>query len=176
MTPHRWTRVDTPIGTFAAVSDLESRTLLAGFLSGHPRMDRAVAALSEDGLLSREPDLRVADALRAYFAGDLSALEQLEVAAPGTPFQTSVWSALREIPCGQTCSYSDIAVRVGSPRAVRAVGAANGKNPVSLIVPCHRVIGADGTLTGYAGGLERKRWLLAHESREAPSGVQRTLF
>ncbi len=82
----------------------------------------------------------------------------------GTPFQRAVWAALRDIPAGGTCSYADIAARVGSPRAVRAVGSANGRNPVAIIVPCHRVIGRDGTLTGYAGGLPRKAALLSHES------------
>ena len=81
----------------------------------------------------------------------------------GTPFQKTVWRALREIPCGQAISYSELARRIGRPAAVRAVGLANGLNPISVIVPCHRVIGANGTLTGYGGGLERKRWLLSHE-------------
>jgi len=101
--------------------------------------------------------------LAAYFAGDLHALDRLAVDAGGTPFQRRVWAALRRIPVGETWSYQALARRIGAPAAVRAVGAANGANPVGIVVPCHRVIGADGRLTGYAGGLERKRWLLAHE-------------
>ncbi|MFL5574788.1 MAG: methylated-DNA--[protein]-cysteine S-methyltransferase [Gemmatimonadaceae bacterium] len=100
--------------------------------------------------------------LDAYFAGTLTAFA-LPLAARGTPFQERVWAALRGLGFGETISYAELARRVESPRAVRAVGAANGRNPLSVIVPCHRVIGADGSLTGYGGGMERKRWLLRHE-------------
>jgi methylated-DNA-[protein]-cysteine S-methyltransferase len=105
----------------------------------------------------------VRDALHAYFAGDLRALDTLPVATGGSPFQREVWRTLRCIPAGATWSYGQLAEHIGKPRAVRAVGLANGANPISVIVPCHRVIGASGALTGYAGGLARKRWLLAHE-------------
>jgi len=98
-----------------------------------------------------------------YLAGDIHALDGIPTDVVGTPFQKRVWQALREIPAGRTSSYGEIARRVGAPKAVRAVGAANGQNPVALVVPCHRVIRSDGDLCGYAGGLERKRWLLAHE-------------
>jgi methylated-DNA-[protein]-cysteine S-methyltransferase len=101
--------------------------------------------------------------VRAYLDGDLAALDDVPVDLRGTPFQRKVWSALRRIACGTTASYGEIARAVGRPRAVRAVGATNGRNPVALVVPCHRVIGADGSLSGYAGGLTRKRWLLRHE-------------
>lgn len=104
-----------------------------------------------------------ASRVRAYLAGELDALADVSVDTAGTPFQRSVWSALRAIPVGSTQTYGDIARAVARPSAVRAVGAANGRNPVALIVPCHRVIGADGTLTGYAGGISRKHWLLQHE-------------
>ncbi len=104
-----------------------------------------------------------ADALRRYFSGDLKALDVIEVDTGGTPFQQEVWRALRRIPAGTTWSYARLASEIGRPSAVRAVAAANGANPVSIVVPCHRVIGADGSLTGYGGGLERKRWLLVHE-------------
>lgn len=103
--------------------------------------------------------------VRAYFAGDLGALGGCPVDGGGTPFQRRVWAALREIGPGETLSYSALAARIGMPRASRAVGLANGRNPIAIAVPCHRVIGADGSLTGYGGGLERKRWLLAHERR-----------
>ena len=102
-------------------------------------------------------------AVEAYFAGDVRALDGVAVKTGGTDFQRSVWAALRAIPAGETRSYGQLAAAIGSPKAVRAAGLANGQNPVAVIVPCHRVIGANGTLTGYAGGLERKRWLLRHE-------------
>jgi methylated-DNA-[protein]-cysteine S-methyltransferase len=104
-----------------------------------------------------------ASRLRRYFDGELDALDDIEVDVGGTQFQAKVWAALRKIPVGTTWSYAQLARKVGSPEAVRAVGAANGRNPVSLVVPCHRVIASDGTLCGYGGGLERKQWLLAHE-------------
>ena len=105
----------------------------------------------------------VARRLNDYFAGDLGALGAVAVDAGGTSFQRRVWSALRRIPPGETRSYAELARGIGCPGAARAVGAANGANPVALVIPCHRVIGADGRLTGYAAGVRRKRWLLAHE-------------
>ncbi|MBU1538324.1 MAG: methylated-DNA--[protein]-cysteine S-methyltransferase [Alphaproteobacteria bacterium] len=110
----------------------------------------------------RAPD-RVRRAVEGWFGGDLTALDGLTVKTGGTAFQRTVWAALRDIPAGETRSYGQLAAAIGSPRAVRAAGLANGQNPIAVIVPCHRVIGANGTLTGYAGGLERKRWLLDHE-------------
>ena len=101
--------------------------------------------------------------LTAYFGGKLVAPQMLQVAPLGTPFQRQVWAALRKIPAGRTISYADLASWIGRPTAVRAVASANGDNPVPIVVPCHRVIGADGSLTGYGGGIERKRWLLKHE-------------
>jgi methylated-DNA-[protein]-cysteine S-methyltransferase len=103
--------------------------------------------------------------LASYFAGEGTAFDGAVSPFGGTEFQRLVWASLKQIPLGQTCSYSQLATRMGCPAAVRAVAAAVGRNPVSLIVPCHRVIGAGGSLTGYAGGLERKRWLLEHEAR-----------
>lgn len=102
-------------------------------------------------------------ALEAYFDGDLSALRDLATATNGTEFQRTVWTALCTIPVGQTTTYQNLAEQIGRPTASRAVGLANGSNPISIVVPCHRVIGANRSLTGYGGGLERKRWLLAHE-------------
>ena len=101
--------------------------------------------------------------LAAYFDGDLASIDGIECATGGTPFQRAVWKALRDIPAGRTESYGQLAARIGVPKAVRAVGLANGANPIGLVVPCHRVIGANGSLTGYGGGIERKRWLLNHE-------------
>lgn len=101
--------------------------------------------------------------LEAYFAGTLEALAPIAVDAGGTPFQRRVWRALRTVPPGRTVSYQELGRAIDAPTAARAVGAANGANPIALVVPCHRVIGADGELCGYAHGVERKRWLLAHE-------------
>ncbi|MBN8727110.1 MAG: methylated-DNA--[protein]-cysteine S-methyltransferase [Xanthomonadales bacterium] len=105
--------------------------------------------------------------LGAWFAGRRSAFDLPLAAAGGTSFQRLTWAGLLAIPYGQTISYAELARRIGRPRAVRAAGAANGANPLPIVVPCHRVIGADGSLTGFAGGLEAKRWLLAHERRHA---------
>lgn len=106
-------------------------------------------------------------ALSAYFTGDLNAISALRVATGGTAFQRTVWHALREIRAGETSTYGRLATALGRNGASRAVGMANGANPIAIVVPCHRVIGADGTLTGYGGGLERKQWLLAHERQYA---------
>jgi methylated-DNA-[protein]-cysteine S-methyltransferase len=105
---------------------------------------------------------RARDQVEAYFCRDRRAFD-LPLALIGTPFQRQVWEQLRAIPYGQMVSYQDIANAVGRPKAVRAVGAANGQNPISIVVPCHRVVGSDGKLTGYGGGLWRKEWLLRHE-------------
>ncbi|MBT6442218.1 MAG: methylated-DNA--[protein]-cysteine S-methyltransferase [Alphaproteobacteria bacterium] len=118
----------------------------------------------------READdpLAACSALTDYLNGDLTAVDTLPVDGGGTPFQARAWAALREIPAGTTENYGQLAARLGKPTASRAVGAANGRNPINIIVPCHRVIGADGSLTGYGGGLWRKRWLLAHEGTLPP--------
>lgn len=104
-----------------------------------------------------------ATAVRRWIKGDVQALRALKVDTAGTPFQEKVWRALRRIPCGQTISYAELARRIDHPTAVRAVASANARNPVAVLIPCHRVIGSDGTLTGYAGGLPCKAWLLKHE-------------
>lgn len=107
----------------------------------------------------------VVGALARYFDGRLDALDDIPLRMLGTAFQRRVWTALREVPAGRTVSYGGLARTVCGPAAARAVGAANGANPIALVVPCHRVVGSDGALTGYAGGVERKRWLLEHEAR-----------
>ena len=108
--------------------------------------------------------------LAAYFAGDLRAIDNIAVATNGTSFQQRVWAALRAIPAGTTVSYGAIARQIGQPTACRAVGFAIGSNPIEIVVPCHRVVGANSTLTGYAGGIERKQWLLSHEGAELVAG------
>jgi methylated-DNA-[protein]-cysteine S-methyltransferase len=105
----------------------------------------------------------ICEQLDAYFAGALEAFD-VPLAPTGTPFQQRVWDELTRIPFGETISYSELARRLGDPKLVRAVGLANGRNPISIVIPCHRVIGADGSLVGYGGGLERKQWLLEHEA------------
>ena len=137
---------------------------LLGFADGWERLKaelRArVGSLEETtGPAPRE----VIAGLRAYFEGDVGRLDALEVSLAGTPFQRQVWAELRHIPAGRTLSYGELARKLGRPGAARAVGAANGSNPVSLVVPCHRVVAADGTLGGYGWGLPRKEWLLRHE-------------
>ncbi len=149
--------LDTPIGTLTLVAD--DHALLGAYFPGHRRRPDLDGATTP----ARHPVLDVAAAgYRAYFAGDADDVDVAEVAA-GTPFQREVWSELLRIPAGQTRTYAEVAAALGRPTATRAVAAAIGRNPLTVAVPCHRVVAADGSLTGYAGGLERKRWLLAHE-------------
>jgi methylated-DNA-[protein]-cysteine S-methyltransferase len=157
--------LDTPLGRLTLVADASGQLRLVGWLEGHERMARALQGLTSGGsTLRRVSDpCGLSSALRAYFDGRLEVLDTLPACGGGSAFQQRVWSALRLIPCGETRSYSELARFIGQPAAVRAVGLANGANPVGIVVPCHRVIGANGTLTGYGGGLERKRWLLNHE-------------
>lgn len=164
--------IDTPIGRIALVADELGRLCGVGFMDRDDRMARQLRGHAGKRAFTLVPGTNpggVTAAFRAYFDGDLAALDTLNVVTAGTPFQESVWKALREIPCGETWSYGKLAQRIGKPAAVRAVGLANGANPVGIVVPCHRVIGADGSMTGYGGGVERKRWLLAHESRSGKS-------
>lgn len=159
-------RLSTPIGNLLIVPDQQG-SLRATFWIDHEEDLRRVLERYYPGMrIELEP---AADphghtsALRAYFSGDLHAIDTLPVETAGTAFQSEVWRALREIPCGTTLSYGELARRIGRPDAVRAVGSANGANPVGVVVPCHRVIGANGSLTGYGGGIKRKQWLLDHE-------------
>jgi methylated-DNA-[protein]-cysteine S-methyltransferase len=155
--------IETPIGTMTLVVDDTGVRALE--FDHDPEKMRAHLEphLGKIELERRANPGGYSDAVRSYFEGDLHAIDAIPADPAGTPFQRSVWSQLREIPVGATRSYADLARAVGRPTATRAVGAANGRNPVAVIVPCHRVIGADGTLTGYGGGLKRKRWLLEHE-------------
>lgn len=172
--------LETPIGPLAVVADEEGALRAVGWTDGHARMEDPLR-LHGDGrrvTLTPAPNpYGLSAALRAYFAGDLQAVDGLRVdSAGGTAFQRAVWSALREIGCGETRSYGDVARRIGRPRAVRAVGLANRANPIAIVVPCHRVIGADGSLTGYGAGVDRKRWLLAHERTFARRGGEQTVL
>lgn len=158
-------RVATPTGEVLLVTDAQGAVRALDFAGYEERMTRLLRRhWGEATLLEGRAPTAVRAAVEAYFGGDLAALDGLEVRTGGTVFQRAVWAALRAIPAGETRTYGQLAAAIGSPRAVRAAGLANGQNPVAVIVPCHRVIGANGTLTGYAGGIERKRWLLAHET------------
>jgi len=163
--PFRLARVASPLGELTLVLDGEGRLCILGWTDREDRWRRDLK-LRHGADLPIEPAQgrsRAADALDAYFAGDFKALDTVPVNPGGTPFQRAVWSALREIPAGSRLTYAQLAARLGRPAAMRAVGAANGANPISLVIPCHRLVGAEGALTGYGGGLERKAWLLAHE-------------
>ena len=160
--------VDSPIGRLLLQTDGASLTGLYMDVAGRPFP--GMNDSEEDANASPLPE--AARQLQEYFAGNRRDFD-LPLRLNGTLFQQRVWRALTEIPYGETWSYGELAKRIGNPNASRAVGLANGRNPISILVPCHRVIGADGSLTGYGGGLQRKQWLLAHEGLQ---GGQRPLF
>jgi methylated-DNA-[protein]-cysteine S-methyltransferase len=152
---------ESPIGRLTLIASEEA---LVGLFMEVPGSKVPAAEKRRTSLLDR-----VSAELDEYFEGTRESFD-VPLAPEGTDFQRRVWAVLRMIPFGATCSYAEVARKVGRPRAVRAVGAANGRNPIGIIIPCHRVIGADGSLTGYGGGLPRKQWLLAHEKIELPLG------
>jgi methylated-DNA-[protein]-cysteine S-methyltransferase len=159
--------VDSPIGDLLLIGDGERLTAL--YTAENARRPE-VTGPREDGAFA------IARAqLAEYFAGIRREFD-LELAPRGTDFQLQIWAELVRIPFGQTTSYRGLAERIGNPNAVRAVGMANGRNPISIVVPCHRVIGSDGTLTGYAGGLAAKAWLLAHEAAGQPAAAAVAAF
>ena len=159
-------RLDTPTGLLQVVTDDEQQVRAVDWDDHQHRLygllARHYGVVELHTTAAATPAGR---ALDAYFAGDLNALDALPTATNGTAFQRLVWAALRTIPVGRTISYSALAAQIGQPTATRAVGLANGSNPISIVIPCHRVIGANGALTGFGGGVARKRWLLAHENR-----------
>ncbi len=165
----------SPIGTLVLYASGPALVALA--LPGGDAETRAWLARRFGDFRTRSGSdpARAASDLRAYFAGDLGALDRIEADPGGTPFQHSVWKELRRIPPGSTLSYACLAARLCRPKAMRAVGAANGSNPIPLVLPCHRVVAADGTLCGYGGGLEAKRWLLIHEKALASGAWRVTL-
>ncbi len=159
-------RLRTPIGEMMIAADREGNLRAALFTEDEGVIRQQLRLhYGEKGfaLETMRNPLGLSEAIAAYFAGELAVIDTMKVETGGTVFQRDVWRALREIPCGTTTSYGKLAARIGRPAAVRAVGLANGANPVAVIVPCHRVIGSNGSLTGYGGGIERKRWLLDHE-------------
>ena len=168
-------KMSTPLGPAILIAD-ESGALRMFFWEDQDTSWRTAFERRHVGaevIPRRDPFGHVA-ALTRYFEGEIAALDGIVVAYAGTPFQEKVWNALRSIEVGTTLSYGGLARRIGEPKAVRAVGVANASNPIGIVVPCHRVIGSDGRLTGYGGGLPRKRWLLDHEFRHSPWRLERT--
>ena len=163
----RWA---SPISPLLLVTDDDGFLRALDFADHEARMHRLLREHYGDCTLQEgAAPVSLTAALDAYFDGGIDALADVRTATGGTAFQREVWDALRAIPAGTTISYGQLAASLGRAGSSRAVGAANGANPVAIVVPCHRVIGADGTLTGYGGGMERKRWLLEHEGASAPS-------
>jgi O-6-methylguanine DNA methyltransferase len=163
----RWS---SPIGTILLVFDDQGALRALDFEDYEARM--LTLLRRQNGsveLRNGDAPALITRVLKTYFEGDLVALDKVQVATGGSDFQREVWKALRAVPAGRTISYGQLAAHLGRPSASRAVGLANGSNPIAIVVPCHRVIGANGALTGYGGGLPRKRWLLDHERRFAPS-------
>ena len=160
-------RLATPIGALLIVSDQDGCLRAAEFHDFEDRLHRSLqlkrATVGAYTLREGRAAKDVRGQLQAYFAGELAAIDDINVTTGGTEFQQKVWRALRKIKPGRTMTYGALAQRLGTENAMRAVGAANGANPVSVVVPCHRLIGANGSLIRYGGGLERKRWLLQHE-------------
>ena len=160
--------VPTPIGSLMIAADRDGNLRLALFTDDENVINRQLQIHYGKGGFTIDLACNpygLSATISRYFGGELAAIDTVSVATGGTPFQREVWEELRNIPCGATMSYGEVARRIGHPTAVRAVGAANGDNPIAVVVPCHRVIGANGSLTGYGGGIERKRWLLDHEKR-----------
>ena len=160
-------RYPTPIGDLLIATDDAGTVRGVDLYGDEPKMTEYLYRQygKHLRLTAGESPQAVRRAMNDYFAGRVDALDEIACQADGTPFQQSVWTALRGIRAGRTTSYGALAAQLGNPKAVRAVGLANGSNPIPIILPCHRVIGSNGSLTGYGGGLERKRWLLAHEGR-----------
>ena len=157
-------QLPSPIGTVLIACQGDALCAL-DYADYESRMVELLRARFGEVKLARRRDPNGIPArIKAYFDGDFTALDAIRTDAGGTGFQAKVWQALRSIPPGKTATYGEIASRLGSPRAARAVGMANSLNPIAIVVPCHRVVASNGRLTGYAGGLDRKRWLLNHES------------
>ena len=156
----------SPIGDMLVGWDAHGQLRVLDFVDFESRMMRLLRLHYGDFVLeSGAAPTSLADSFRRYFSGEIAALDEIAVATGGTDFQKAAWTALRGVKPGERLSYGDLARRLGHPKAVRAVGGANGANPVAIVVPCHRVVGSGGALTGYGGGLHRKAWLLAHEAR-----------
>jgi methylated-DNA-[protein]-cysteine S-methyltransferase len=169
-------RLATPIGTVLILTDQEGLLRAVDFEDYESRMVRLLDRhYGRAGWRSAEAGAASSArrALAAFFEGEIGAIDALATRTNGSSFQQRVWTALRGVEAGATTSYGALAVTIGQPSAVRAVGLANGANPIAIVVPCHRVVGSNGSLTGYGGGLPRKRWLIDHEARHAGLAVAR---
>lgn len=165
-------RTNTPLGELLLVGDDAGNLRAVDWTDYESRMLRLLRLHYGTNGFKLEPAHNphgLGDVIDRYFAGEVEVINDISVQTAGTPFQRSVWNELRKIPSGAAISYGKLAEQIARPKAVRAVGLANGSNPIGIVVPCHRVIGADGSLTGYGGGLERKQWLLEHERKHAQS-------
>jgi methylated-DNA-[protein]-cysteine S-methyltransferase len=172
----RLSQIVSPIGTVLIVSDGAALRAL-DFEDYEARMHHLLRLHYGSYELTPEPDAgALGRRLQAYFEGDLAVIDDVPVQTGGTEFQRQVWTELRLIPAGTTTTYGALAARCGRPKASRAIGLANGSNPVAIVVPCHRVIGANAKLTGYGGGLHRKEWLIAHERLHIPQAQPRFAF
>jgi methylated-DNA-[protein]-cysteine S-methyltransferase len=156
-------RVKTPIGELLLAADARGRLRMLEFADKEERWRSVFRRHFDARTFTEKRDAGIVAKLKRYFAGDISALDAIETEAQGTEFQRACWANLRRIAPGTTTTYGALAAKMGKASAMRAVGLANGANPIAVVVPCHRVVGSDGSLTGYGGGLERKRWLLDHE-------------
>ena len=164
--------IQSPVGPLLMIADAAGTLRVLEFHDSTERRRRVLERRYDGVPMTEKPGaFGHARILARYFDGDIECIDSIATAARGSDFQMQVWKALRTIPAGTTTSYGAIAKKIGQPDAARAVGLANGANPIAIVVPCHRVIGSDGSLTGYGGGLERKRWLLAHEARHAGEGL-----
>ena len=169
----------SPIGEIVILTDDQGRMRALDWRDHEHRMRRLLSrqyrAAGIQIIEGRAP-AAIRTPIMQYFRGNVDAIDAIAVETAGTPFQRTVWRALRRIPAGMTSTYGKLATRIGRPAAVRAVGFANGANPISVVIPCHRLIGSDGSLTGYGGGLERKKWLLEHEGVALGSRAERVRF
>jgi methylated-DNA-[protein]-cysteine S-methyltransferase len=156
-------RVKTPVGELLLVADARGKLRMLEFADKEERWRGVFRRHFDARTFTEKRDAAIAAGLKRYFAGDIAALDEIATDAQGTDFQQACWKNLRKIKPGTTTTYGALAAKMGKPAAMRAVGLANGANPIAVVVPCHRVVGSDGALTGYGGGLERKRWLLDHE-------------
>jgi methylated-DNA-[protein]-cysteine S-methyltransferase len=167
-------QMKTPLGDLMLLSDEFGSLRVVKWADHEDRMRLLLIRQyrsTEIAMESRRNPFGLTSALESYFTGHVEGIQSLPVSPEGTSFQQTVWGSLRSIPPGETMSYGSLARKLGMDAAVRAVGRANGANPVAIVIPCHRVIGADGSLTGYGGGLERKQWLLNHERKHRTEAV-----
>jgi len=171
MTPLQLDRLSSPIGSVLVVWDRKQHLRAIDFEDFEERMRKLLdSQVGHWEISAGEAPNTISRAIEAYFSGDVHPLHALPVKLCGTVFQKRVWEALQAVPPGATISYGTLARRIGQPSASRAAGLANGTNPIAIRIPCHRVVGANGALTGYGGGLWRKKWLIAHEAAGKGTG------